>query len=333
MPLIRVQEINAFSANVISSPLTGYTSAAGTISATDTVLSAIQKLNGNVTSFAPAIGGPITSATAGSVLFATAGQFAQSNTTFFWNASTNNLGIGTNVFTNSTSACIEISDPNGGGVYLTKTGTLVGYGAFYNDGNFHFQGETTANGSVYFSGGSIIFRGTKNGTDNVTFPGTGGMTIAALTTAGTVQTSASGVISSIANTGTGKAVLATSPTLNAPSFLSTLATINATATATAAQTQTGWRTTATAAVTITLPTATLLATQIGVTSAGGQYYDFVVDNSASTSAGVITITLGTGMTVMTAITGENTLTVAIGIVAIYRVVFTSATVAKIGRLI
>lgn len=88
--------------------------------------------------------------------------------------------------------------------------------------------------------------------------------------------------------------------------------------------------TATAAVTYTMPTATLLGTQF--VAVQGTYADFWIDNSASTSAGVVTVTLGTGETAMTAITGENTLTVAIGIVACFRIYFVSATVAKIGRL-
>lgn len=112
----------------------------------------------------------------------------------------------------------------------------------------------------------------------------------------------------------------------------TLATQNTGATLTAAQMQTGVVCTATTAVAYTTATATATATQLGVTG-NGFWYDWTVDNSASSASGVITITLGAGFTAMTAITGENTLTIAIGIVAVYRIVFTSATVAKIGRLI
>lgn len=44
---------------------------------------------------APSIGGVLTSASAGSVLFAGSGTFAQDNLNFFWNDTTNRLGLGT----------------------------------------------------------------------------------------------------------------------------------------------------------------------------------------------------------------------------------------------
>lgn len=49
-----------------------------------------------VTGTNPAIGGPLTGATAGSVLFAGAGAFAQDNAHLFWDDTNNRLGIGTN---------------------------------------------------------------------------------------------------------------------------------------------------------------------------------------------------------------------------------------------
>lgn len=115
-------------------------------------------------------------------------------------------------------------------------------------------------------------------------------------------------------------------------YKTTLATQNTGATLSVAQMQSGVVCTSTAAVAYTTATATAIATQMGFTG-NGFWYDWIVDNSASTSVGIITITLGTGLTAMTAITGENTLTVQIGIVAIYRFIFTSATVAKVGRIV
>lgn len=48
MSQIRLQQILNFNADVIGATLTGYTSGAGTLSSSDTVLQAIQKLNGNI---------------------------------------------------------------------------------------------------------------------------------------------------------------------------------------------------------------------------------------------------------------------------------------------
>lgn len=111
----------------------------------------------------------------------------------------------------------------------------------------------------------------------------------------------------------------------------TAAAINATATATADQIKGGLITsTSAAAVALTLPTATDLATSIGAVQ--GTSVDFMVDNSAG--ANTVTVTVNTGITAVTAvITGGATLTVASGAVGTFRIFFTSATVAKIARLI
>lgn len=45
---------------------------------------------------APAIGGPLTGVTTGSVLFGSGGNFAQNNANFFWDNTSHRLGIGTN---------------------------------------------------------------------------------------------------------------------------------------------------------------------------------------------------------------------------------------------
>lgn len=109
-------------AAVIAKVLTGYTSGAGTVAATDSILAAIQKLNGNtptagtltgttlnatvVTSSLTSVGtlgslvvtGNLTNSamTAGSVLFAgTAGLISQYNAGLFWDATNHKLGIST----------------------------------------------------------------------------------------------------------------------------------------------------------------------------------------------------------------------------------------------
>lgn len=88
--------------------------------------------------------------------------------------------------------------------------------------------------------------------------------------------------------------------------------------------------TSAAAVALTLPLATDLATAIGAVQ--GTSVDFMVDNSAG--ANTVTVTPNTGITAVTAVvTGGATLTVASGAVGIFRIFFTSATVAKIARII
>ncbi len=88
--------------------------------------------------------------------------------------------------------------------------------------------------------------------------------------------------------------------------------------------------TSVAAVALTLPTAVDLATQIGAVQ--GTSVDFMVDNSGG--ANTVTVTASVGITAVTAvITGGATLTVASGAVGTFRIFFTSATVAKIARLI
>lgn len=109
------------------------------------------------------------------------------------------------------------------------------------------------------------------------------------------------------------------------------AAINVTATATPVQIQNGLITsTSAAAVALTVPTATDLATAISAVR--GTSVDFMVDNSAG--ANTVTVTVNTGITAVTAVvTGSDTLTVASGAVGTFRIFFTSATVAKIARII
>jgi len=111
----------------------------------------------------------------------------------------------------------------------------------------------------------------------------------------------------------------------------TAVAINVTATATAAEIAAGYITSSTAAaVSITTPSATDLATELGITGVGE--FDFIVENTGATNA--ITIVLGSGITAATpVITGGGTLTIsAANDVGIFRLVFTSPTVAKIFRI-
>ena len=115
----------------------------------------------------------------------------------------------------------------------------------------------------------------------------------------------------------------------------TLAAINTSATATAANIVSGYITSTTAAaVTITLPTATLIATQIGSAAAQGTSLEFSVENTGTTNA--VTLAVGTGISVQTgtlAIIGSNNLSVtAVNKIGRFRLVFTSATAAMLFRI-
>lgn len=87
--------------------------------------------------------------------------------------------------------------------------------------------------------------------------------------------------------------------------------------------------TSAATVSLTLPTATLLATQLG--AARGTTFEFIVDNSLG--ANIVTVVVGAGITVpgTIVITGSATLTVAVGEVGVFKLVFVSTTAAKLFR--
>lgn len=107
--------------------------------------------------------------------------------------------------------------------------------------------------------------------------------------------------------------------------------INATASATADQIKSGYITSTSAAtVTLTLPTATAFGTLIGASA--GTIFEFTVDNTAG--ANVVTVAVNTGITVLgtVVITGSATLTVANANLAVFRLIFTSATAAKLVRV-
>ena len=103
--------------------------------------------------------------------------------------------------------------------------------------------------------------------------------------------------------------------------------VNASATLTAAQVQSSITTTSTTAVAFTMPTATLLATQVG--AAQGTIIFFTIDNSASTASGAITLTLGSGMT--SGLTAG--LTVPIGKAQTYEIYFTSTTTCVMSQIL
>lgn len=115
------------------------------------------------------------------------------------------------------------------------------------------------------------------------------------------------------------------PWTNASSYINSNANpyaANVTATLTAAQLAQQYITSTSAApVSLTLPTATLLATQIGAIA--GTKFTFTVDNSAG--ANPVTIVLGSGMTK----TGVGSFVVPTGGVYQFEINFTSTTAATI----
>ncbi len=105
----------------------------------------------------------------------------------------------------------------------------------------------------------------------------------------------------------------------------------ATATVTASELAGGLLTVTSGTATLTLPTATLLATQLGATA--GSVFDFQVLNVLA--GGTVTIAVGSGITAVSAVTGGTTLTLANSATAGaagFRITFISTTVATISRI-
>lgn len=75
---------------IIGLPITGFSSGAGTVSASDTILQAINKLDGNV-----AAKFTLPSLTSGSILFSNGTTIEQDNSNLFWDNTNNLLYVGT----------------------------------------------------------------------------------------------------------------------------------------------------------------------------------------------------------------------------------------------
>lgn len=119
-------------ASVTGQHITGYVSGAGTVAATDTILQAIQKLNGNTSSITPV--GASTE-----ILFLN-GSVPTGDTNFVWNSTTHRMGIGIA----PTSYPIEIlgaNNTNGSLVQITDTtgGAGAGFAAQNNLSHFMYM--------------------------------------------------------------------------------------------------------------------------------------------------------------------------------------------------
>lgn len=111
----------------------------------------------------------------------------------------------------------------------------------------------------------------------------------------------------------------------------------ATATLTAAEVATGCiAVTSASAVTLTLPTGTLLGAALGATQ--GTVLDLLIDNTASTSSGVVTMAVATNgiLSAGAAAVGASfgLLTVPVGVtgMAMFRLMFSSATAYTFTRV-
>lgn len=122
---------------------------------------------------------------------------------------------------------------------------------------------------------------------------------------------------------------ANSPWFNTPAQLSQAFAAPATATLTAAQLAARYIvTTSAAATSLTLPTATLLAAQVGAIQ--GSVFEFTIDNSGGVN--IVTVVVNTGIVAGTpALTGGATLTVPAGQFGVFKIIFKSATTALIYR--
>lgn len=122
-------------------------------------------------------------------------------------------------------------------------------------------------------------------------------------------------------------------------------TKTASTTLTASEVEQGYiAVTSTAAVTLTMPTGTLLGAQLGATQ--GYITEFYIDNTASSGSGIVTMAVGTNAVQadfavqLTTATASVTpaavtpLTVTVGTsgIAVYKIVFSSATAYTFSRI-
>jgi len=80
------------------------------------------------------------------------------------------VGIGTT----TPQVAFDVSNATRAGVRLTKTGASAGYAGFYNDGNAHFEAETTGGKLFAISANSILYRLTSGGATLTTIDNTTG---------------------------------------------------------------------------------------------------------------------------------------------------------------
>ena len=221
------------------------------------------------------------------------------------------------------------ADNTANGVSALESNTFGSYNTA--TGTYSLLGNTTGNGNTAI--GFNALGSNITGINNTAIGYNSNVASNALTNATAIGYGA------IVNTGNAiklgnASVTAITTSGNIINLNPTLAAINTSATATAANIVSGYITSTTAAaVTITMPTATLIATEIGGTVSRGTSLEFSVENTGSTNA--VTLAVGTGITVQSTVvvTGSNSLVIAsANNIGRFRLVFTSGTTAKLFRI-
>lgn len=180
---ITIDQIVNFNASTIGSTLTGYTSGAGTISSSDTVLSAIQKLNGNI-----GVGGGVTSVTGTTNRVTSSGGSTPAvdiAATYVGQSSITTLGtISTGVWQGTAIADTYISSAS---TWNSKQAALSGTGFVKSTG-----GTISYDTSTYITGNqTITLSGAVTGSGTTTIA-----TTLASSTVGITNLSATGTPSS-----------------------------------------------------------------------------------------------------------------------------------------
>ena len=231
------------------------------------------------------------------------------------------LAMGTNVAGRAiaiTSAGTGVSG-EGNAIDITHTGILVA-GANIVD--------ITASGAISSTSNALSIATIGDAGSYALYINATGNAEAIRVAAGTVSFAETLLVTGVA-TFTAKPVLPILTELNTTiDTHSTAAAINGTATATAAEVATGRITSTSAAATvITLPTGTLLGNEL--VASAGDVFDLVIDNTAGASTVTIAVAVNGILSTAAVDTGGSfgDLTVAAGVtgVAVYRIMFTSAT--------
>ena len=214
-------------------------------------------------------------------------------------------------------------------IVATTNSTSVASGALIVDGGVGIVKDVFIGGLTNIAG-QVQSAATTDSTTSTTgaIKTAGGIGVAKAIVAGTTITATTGLISdSVTELTSGNGITMKKNLVNQK----TLTALNTSGTVTAAIINKGGITSTSAAgVTATLDTAANIGTQIG--AADGTSVDFVVDNTAG--ANTVTVAVAAGITVCSGVvTGSDTLTVSVAnAIGLFRLIFSSATVAKLYRI-
>jgi hypothetical protein len=183
-------------ARTIASSLTGYTSGAGTITSSDTILTAIQKLNGNIGSLTTGVSSVF--GRTGAVVSAT-GDYTTSQVT-----------EGSNLYYTDVRARASLSFAAGSGAYNSTTGVIT----------IPTNNNQITNGSNYITLGSLSSSATGLTYTNTTgvFSLTAGYVIPTTASATNWDTAYTNRITSLTTTGSSGSATLVSNVLNVPTY-------------------------------------------------------------------------------------------------------------------